>query len=411
MRSIHDKMIRIPLALLLLSVFVLALPVPVHADGGFPILGVLHAGRHPEAIAVDTQTHLVYIGYEANGLVVGFDPSTGNVRWRNTVGDVVSDVQIDSTRHRLYVASFSFRNKQSILSILDGMTGKSLLSIPRSVQADFVDNSLAVDTQRQQVYVSNDQEGVVDVFTLATAGDGNLSATASVLIIGPHPQALGVNSRLGRLYVGDAATNKVTVIDEESGHILTTLAVAEQPVPPLRVDEATGRVYVVSSLGQELDVIDGNTNTLIAHVPVSPFPEGVAFNTATGRIYVAGEGNKDNNADEDDRGKTITVVDGQTFAVLGTLAVGAGPNGVEADPNLRRVYVAVEDSNAVVEIADAVDIPLRAATTTQQVGVVHQAISLLQIATVVTLLLMTLTIVGATLLAQGASRRRRMFQL
>ncbi|HBE28985.1 MAG TPA: hypothetical protein DDW25_08865, partial [Ktedonobacter sp.] len=32
---------------------------PVHADGGFPIIGVLHAGQRPEGIAVDTRTHMV----------------------------------------------------------------------------------------------------------------------------------------------------------------------------------------------------------------------------------------------------------------------------------------------------------------------------------------------------------------
>ncbi|HTD20574.1 MAG TPA: hypothetical protein VK667_13705, partial [Ktedonobacteraceae bacterium] len=78
------------------------LPAPAHASGGFPIIGVLHAGSHPEGIAVDTQTHMVYIAYEYPSSVVGFDPSSGKVRWSAAVTDSVTDVQVDSNNHRVY---------------------------------------------------------------------------------------------------------------------------------------------------------------------------------------------------------------------------------------------------------------------------------------------------------------------
>src|SRR5579863_1610740 len=54
----------------LLSLFLLPTSGIVRADG-FPIIGVLHAGGRPEGIAVDTSTHMVYVGYEDQGTVVG----------------------------------------------------------------------------------------------------------------------------------------------------------------------------------------------------------------------------------------------------------------------------------------------------------------------------------------------------
>ena len=368
-------------------------PAIAYADGGFPIIGVLHAGRNPEGIAVDTQTHMVYIAYEYPGLVVGFDPSSGKVRWHTTLGNTVTDVQVDNTNHHVYVVNALFREQKALLGILDGATGKILLTATTGNG----DNGLAIDTKRQRVYVSSSDDGIINVFGLVTSPTGKLRVVPSTLVIGPHPQALGVNSRLGRLYVGDSAANVVTVIDEDSGRVLATIPVAATPIHPLRVDEATGRVYVVCSTGQELDVIDGNKNTIIAHVPVSPYPEGVAFNTATGRIYVADEGHQENRVDDTNTGTTITVIDGQSFDVIGTLQVGRAPDGVEADPLLRRVYVAVEDSNAVVEISDSVDLPLQGATNFHQAATAHQAIFLLQQATLITILIMIVTIVGATL--------------
>jgi YVTN family beta-propeller protein len=205
-----------------------------------------------------------------------------------------------------------------------------------------------------------------------------------------------VNSRLGRLYIADDTTNQVTVINENNGHTLATIPVAAFPISPLRVDEATGRVYVVGSMGQELDVIDGNTNRVFARVPVSPYPEGIAFNTATGQIYVADEGNQANN-NNSDSGTTITVIDGRSFTVIGTLAVGPGPDGVEADPALHRVYVAIEDSNTVEEIADSTNLPLTSLNTSLQIVKAHETVSLLQRAMILTLIIMILTIVGSTL--------------
>src|SRR5438105_13929217 len=98
------------------------LPAPAHASGGFPIIGVLHAGQHPEGIAVDTQTHMVYIAYEYPSLIVGFDPSSEKVRWKTPLGDTATDVQVDSTTHRIYVATSVFRNRQGLFAILDGAT-------------------------------------------------------------------------------------------------------------------------------------------------------------------------------------------------------------------------------------------------------------------------------------------------
>ncbi len=143
-------------------------------------------------------------------------------------------------------------------------------------------------------------------------------------------------------------------------------------------------------------MINGRTNTVIAHVPISPYPEGVAFNTATGRIYVADEGNRDNGNSDRNNGTTITVIDGQSFIVLGTLQVGHGPDGVEADPALRRIYVAVENSNALVEISDSAAIPLQGAPNLRQTAAIDRAISLLQKAAIVTFVLMLATIILAT---------------
>ena len=382
--------------LFVLSLFVLlivaAFPMPAQA-AGFPIVGLLHSGNSPEAMAVDTQTHLLYIAHEGPGLIVAFDPLRGVVRWHVTLGDVATDVQVDSTTHRVFVAEDGYKSNQADLFILDGATGKTLATL----RTGFGDNGIALDTQRHIAYVSCSDQGSIYAFTLQTGWqNGPIQATTSRLHIGLHPEGLGVNSRLGRLYVTDTVTHVLSIVDESNLHVLTTLQVARTPLQPLRVDEATSRVYIVCAGGQELDVIDGKKNTVQARIPVSPYPEGIAFNTATGRIYVADEGD-DEGGHVHDIGTTITVIDGKTLTVLGTLPVGKAPDGVEADPALHLVYVALEDSNAVVEVSDSTNLPLQANTEPGQGIAARNAISLLQQATILTLIVMLLTIVWTTL--------------
>ena len=383
-------------SMLMLSLLVLIMPATAFAAGGFPFLGVLRAGSAPEAIAVDTRTHLVYIGYEGSGKVVGFDPVKGQVRWSVPLGNVVTDVQADSTTHRAYALSFSYDNRQSLFAVIDGTTGKTLLTTPLTAQrSDFADNNLAIDADHQRVFIANNQAGRVDLFLPRSQNAAN-PVPIAFITTGLHTQSIGVNGRLGRLYVADASALTLAVYNENSGKKLASIPICNDPVPPIRVDETSGRVYVVCSAGQELDIINGKNNSVLARVPVAPYPEGVAFNTATGRIYVADEGNRDNGNSDVDTGTAITVIDGQSFTVLGTLQVGQGPDGVEADPELRRVYIACEDSNAVVEISDATDIPLQGAPNLRADAAIASAVSLLQKAAFVTLGLMLATMALAT---------------
>ena len=377
---------------LLILLIALLFPLSTYA-AGFPIVGSLHSGKSPEAMAVDTQTHLLYIAHEGPGLVVAFDPLKGLVRWRVTLGDVATDIEVDSATHRVFVATDGYKSNEADLFILDGATGKILAML----RTGLGDNGIALDTQRHIIYVSCSDNGIVYMFTVQTGWQsGPISTTTMQLHIGSHPQGIGVNARLGRLYVADIAAHVLSIVDESTMHTLSTVQLGRTPLHPLRVDEANSRVYIVCAGGQEVDVLDSNKNTIQARIPVSPYPEGIAFNTATGRIYVADEGD-DEGGHIHDSGTTITVIDGKTLDVLGTLPVGKAPDGVEADPALHLVYVALEDSNAVVEVSDSIDLPLQANTKLAQVIAARNAVTLLQQATILTLIVMLLTVVWTTL--------------
>jgi len=74
---------------------------------------------------------------------------------------------------------------------------------------------------------------------------------------------------------------------------------------------------------------------------------------------------------------------------------------------LRRVYVALEDSDAVVEVSDSIDLPLKVDTTLRQAVAARRAVFLLQQAAIITLVVMLLTVAWATLSALSPRWRAR----
>ncbi len=72
----------------------------------------------------------------------------------------------------------------------------------------------------------------------------------------------------------------------------TTVPVGTDP-RAVGVNATTDRVYVANAVSNDVSVIDGATNAVVATVPVGSFPAGVGVNAATDRVYVANNGSND----------------------------------------------------------------------------------------------------------------------
>jgi YVTN family beta-propeller protein len=87
------------------------------------------------------------------------------------------------------------------------------------------------------------------------------------------------------------------------------------------VNETTNRVYVTNEESDNVSVIDGSNNRVIATVPVGGSPVDVDVNSLTNRIYVA-------NSDSDN----VSVIDGISNTVIAVVTVGVDPLGVAIIP-------------------------------------------------------------------------------
>ena len=99
---------------------------------------------------------------------------------------------------------------------------------------------------------------------------------------------------------------------------------------------------------QTVNVINTSTNAIVATIAVGRGchcvgPDGIAVHPDGTRVYVTNE--MDN---------TMTVIDGLTNAVIGTVPVGNAPSAVTVSPDGRRVYVVNGTSQTSVSVLDAI---------------------------------------------------------
>jgi YVTN family beta-propeller protein len=89
------------------------------------------------------------------------------------------------------------------------------------------------------------------------------------------------------------------------------------------------RLYVAENLANTLAVIDTQSRTVIASIPVGRQPWSVAVHPTLPQVYVTNRVER-----------TVSVIDTGTMAVIGTVPTGNGPNAVAVSPTGAKIVVA-----------------------------------------------------------------------
>jgi len=140
---------------------------------------------------------------------------------------------------------------------------------------------------------------------------------------------VALNAETNRIYVGNCGEEaSVGVIDGNTNTVIATIPLENNPFT-LAVNPITNRIYVCCFNDDKLSVIDGKTNTITATIPIAKMSHDVAINPATNRIYVTGIYD------------TMYVIDGNTNAVITKTKVEQANDGqgIVVDPGTNRIYL------------------------------------------------------------------------
>jgi len=230
----------------------------------------------------------------------------------------------DSSQGRLYIAHMNANQlvvfdtkKREVIANLDGFPSvHGVWAVP----------------EMGRVYASATGEhevNVVDSKTLKT-----------ITHVGPikYPDGIAYAPTAKRVFVSDEHGDADAVIDATTNTLVTAIPLGGGAGNTV-YDPSSGHIFVAVHEKNELVAIDPATAKIIGRYPLPGIqsPHGIALDTANRLAFVAGEENH-----------KLAVVDLATMKVLAVHDVGADPDVLAFDTDLKQLYVSAESGHVTV---------------------------------------------------------------
>ena len=217
----------------------------------------------------------------------------------------------DPASHRVYVAH------GDRLEVVDGEDGKvigQVLGMPGG------SHGTGIVPSASKGYTDDGKAGEVIVFDLKTL------KVLKHIPAKPDADGITVDAKSGHVFVVDADSETVTVIDPKTDTVINTITVGGGL--EFAVAGGDGKVYVNGAEKKELVRIDVASNTVDARWPIPgcASPHGLAFDPAGRRAFVTCVN------------KLMTVVNVDTGAVVASLPIGAGTDAAAFDPKRKLAF-------------------------------------------------------------------------
>ncbi|HEX9223377.1 MAG TPA: HYR domain-containing protein [Candidatus Acidoferrales bacterium] len=230
----------------------------------------------------------------------------------------------------------------AFLFLLGGYAQAQTVTTTVAAAAGAAPVSAAVNPVTNKVYVLNAGSSSVTVI------DGATNNTTTVPA-GLGPVSVAVNPVTNQVYVANKFDGNMTVIDGAT-NTTTTVPAGTLPVS-VAVNPVTNKVYVANKFSANVTVFDVTTNTT-RPVRAGTNPVSVAVNAVTNKVYVANISSV---------GPNVTVIDGATNTTT-TVPAGTSPASVAVNPVTNQVYVVNTGSNSVTVIDGKTDMPTATVT-------------------------------------------------
>jgi len=212
-------------------------------------------------------------------------------------------VFVDSDAARLYV---SHSNQTEIVDL---KTNKVIGTIMETQRV----HGIAIAGDLGKGYTSNGGTNNATVFDLKT-----MKATGTVAT-GTNPDAIIYDPASHRVFSFNGNSKDVTVIDAKTDKVITTVSVVGKP--EFAQVDGKGKLYFNDETSSEVVEMDTAKATITRRLKLAPCeePTGLVIDTKKGRLFAACSN------------KLMAAVDAKAWKLLGTVAIGAGADGVTFD--------------------------------------------------------------------------------
>jgi YVTN family beta-propeller protein len=257
-------------------------------DGlSFAVVQAVKVGREPWGVAVNGATNKVYVANFASGDVYVLDATTGAPREVIPVGPNPTFVKVNPVTNKIFVPTHGNNG----VVIINGWTDTVEQIVGTHGAGTW---GIAVNPTLNRLYVSNRDTGAV-----ATLDGNNSFRVIESQFIYPcgnrgSPYGLDFNPANNKLYIACATAgdvNRAAIYQADTAGLTRLADVGigsggSDGGGGVAVDPATGNTFFTNSLSNTVSVIGGNSNAVVATVPVGINPFGIAADSVTRYVFV-----------------------------------------------------------------------------------------------------------------------------
>ena len=277
-------------------------------------------GSDPGAVAIHAQLGQIYVTSESERAIYV-------IRGRQVVA--VWPVRATPVALAVYGSSLyvGLDNGEGV-DVLDAESGELQGTIPTG--GFFSVLALAVDDVDRKLYVSGYQQTIiVDLIS-------NQQVTSHTF---QSYRTLAVDPARGRWYINDydseSSTQWLVAVDSHTGEEIGRAPLGGDPRQAI-VHPETGTVYVANSWSNTVSVIEADSLSVRAEIPVGRRPDSLALDESGRRLFV---GNSESH--------NVVVIDVVSSALESAIPLAILPADMEVDPVRGYLYVAVPATNSL----------------------------------------------------------------
>ena len=242
----------------------------------------VRVGANPQFLAVDQTTNTIYVANSAANTVSVIDGSTRRVRATIPVGPLPFTLAINEATSSVYVTDLG----AATISVIDAKACNATNVSgcgrkPIVVNVGQTPGGIAVNTRTDTIYVtgefSNDVS-VIDGKTCNARATSGCRQTPVHVLAGAGARGIAVNEVTNTVYVANTAANTVSVINGATCNATVhsgcgqQAAVAPVGISPRRVavDPVTNTIYVTNAGSNSVTMLDGRTCSGVVHTGCAP---------------------------------------------------------------------------------------------------------------------------------------------
>jgi YVTN family beta-propeller protein len=232
-------------------------------------------------------TTKLYVGLGNEVLV--FDQQSGTLMKTIDCGIAteISGIAVSTRRNKVFVTA-----KGGAIVVIDAGNDTVAVTLTGDDDAVYggVNHSIAIDDDRDSVYVTSSSQNRVLVLNTVT------NTLVTSISVGSRPEGIGLSSSQGLAAVCNRAANTVSIISTLNNTVGASIAMSEMgsgasPVA-VAIDDSTTPARAVVALYDyhQIAIIDLSTNQIVGRAATPANPVDCRFVPSTGEIYVASEG-------------------------------------------------------------------------------------------------------------------------